>query len=70
MDVFELVRRFRELEDKVAELQKHVANLERNKTDKITYPYIPPSYTYPLPATYPHSFPTLFAQLEKKFESS
>ena len=58
MDVFELIRRFKELEDKVAELQKHVANLERNKTDKITYPYIPPSYTWPQytnqqPAMYP-----------------
>lgn len=66
MDIFELVRRFRELEDKVAELQKHVANLERNKTDKITYPYIPPSYTYPHPATYPHSFPNIICSTGEK----
>lgn len=67
MDIFELVRRFRELEDKVAELQKHVANLERNKTDKITYPYIPPSYTYPQqPTMYPHSFPNIICSTGEK----
>lgn len=62
MDTLELYRRFGELEDRIQDLedrirsmQLQINNLERNKTDKITYPYINPGVVYTQPYYYPYT---------------
>lgn len=71
MDVFELIRRFKELEDKIAELQKYVANLDNNKADKVHYPQYnpvewPQTPKWTQPSTYPHSFPNIICSTGEK----